>query len=64
MKKKMNRKLVLNKNTVTSLNDNEMNKVIGATLVWHCTKSCSLVWYCCSPPEENVYDPNQDNDLG
>jgi len=54
MKKKMIKKLVLNKATVTRLDKKDMNLIIGATLVdpYYCSKSCSLVIICCGPTTE------------
>jgi len=49
MKKKMIKKLVLKKATVTRLDKKDMNLVIGATLVnpYYCSDSCSIVIFCC-----------------
>lgn len=55
MKKKLTKKLVLNKKTISSLSENDMNLVRGATFNFYCTDSCSLNMGCCPPTtEENV----------
>ena len=56
MKKRLNKKLVLNKMTISSLKDKDMHLIRGATLVFDCTESCSLVWICCTPTKEYAMD--------
>jgi len=54
MKKKMIKKLILNKKTISSLNNEEMNLVIGATVIMPevCSRSCSVMLPCCGPTTE------------
>ncbi len=50
MKKKFEKKLVLNKKTIAHLGNEEMNLIYGGSfliLTCGCSESCSLVWYCC-----------------
>jgi len=49
MKKIVKKRLVLSKATVANLDKDEMNRIIGASLVMICTESCSLVMLCCTP---------------
>ena len=49
MKKNFAKKMLLNKVTVSRLNDNDMSLIRGATLIYHCTESCSLIYVCCDP---------------
>lgn len=64
MKKRLNKKLVLNKMTVIRLKDNDMQLIRGATLVFDCTESCSLVWICCTPTKQNAIDQIIDKNQG
>lgn len=47
MKKSFEKKLVLNKKTITNLEQKEMNDVRGGSWVYVCTESCSYVYICC-----------------
>jgi len=47
MKKKFTEKLVLSKQTIAILNDSDMDLIRGATLIFICTDSCSVVAICC-----------------
>lgn len=58
MRKKLSKKLVLKKVTITSLNENDMYLIRGATLVHHCTESCSLVHICCDPKTNPLDEGN------
>ncbi len=61
MKKKIIKKLVLNKKTIFNLSENEMYMVRGATIFLnYCTNSCSLFIACCPHTEENVIEQNPD----
>ena len=64
MKKRLNKKLVLNKMTIASLKKDEMNLIRGATLVDHCTESCSLVDICCNKTVENIVNLVLDKNQG
>ncbi len=53
MKKELTRKLVLNKKTISNLDNREMKSIRGATLArpscaCDVTESCSL-YFCCPP---------------
>lgn len=59
MKKKIYKKFILNKNTVTHLNSEDQKKIKGGTTAFHPTcycntehKSCSLQINCCPPAEK------------
>ena len=60
MKKQKIKQLILNKETVTGLDSNQMQDVKGGTFVHYTcidcggTTSCSLHIMCCPPPEKNV----------
>ncbi len=60
MKKKLTKKLMLSRKTISNLTDNEMNLVRGASLIVNCTNSCSLIRYCCPTTQENVIEQNPD----
>lgn len=52
-KKKLTKKLELNKENISSLNFDEMSKMKGAiSLVFACTESCSVFVACCEPTTE------------
>ena len=56
------KKLKINKETVTNLTDEQMQKIRGGSFVLHTcdcedTKSCSFKLQCCSPPVEKIYIP-------
>lgn len=60
MKKKIEKKLVLKKSTVSNLNQEEKKMIKGGTSVLYVTcdcktdhESCSII-VCCPPPEENL----------
>ncbi len=57
MKKKILNKLELNKKTVSNLSKIDMKNIRGATIVYACTRSCTVVYICCDtktiPLEEN-----------
>jgi len=61
MKKILKKKLVLSKATVANLDKNEMNRIIGASIVAICTESCSIVAICCTPTIKYVVNQNPDN---
>ena len=65
MKKKITKKLVLHKATISNLEKIEMQKVKGATLhLPVCTgDSCTLHFFCCTPTEENLVSPLLDMDI-
>ncbi len=63
MKRILNKKLVLNKNTISNLSDDEMEKIWGATAFLPCTESCSAFLICCDPITEKRFI-NDDNDQG
>jgi lipid II:glycine glycyltransferase (peptidoglycan interpeptide bridge formation enzyme) len=46
-KKKLEKKLTLNKETIAGLNADEMKKIIGASVLFLCTDSCSVLGPCC-----------------
>ncbi|MCK4766360.1 MAG: class I lanthipeptide [Candidatus Aminicenantes bacterium] len=59
------KKLELNKNTVSNLNDEQMDKIHGATLAYtscncNTTNSCTGYVNCCPPPERAVNKFNLD----
>ena len=65
MKTKLSKKLNLNKNKISRLNDHDMNLIRGATLVMHCSESCSLVKICCEPTvKEYLIDQNLEKNPG
>jgi natural product precursor len=47
MKKKFGKKLVLNKKTITNLEQKDMNDIRGGSWVYICSDSCSYVYFCC-----------------
>lgn len=47
MKKSFEKKLVLNKKTITNLEQKEMNDVRGGSIIDVCTNSCSIIIICC-----------------
>jgi len=49
MKRKFEKKLVLSKATVATLDRGEMNRIIGASIMDICTQSCSIMDICCTP---------------
>lgn len=49
MKKRFAKKLVLNKKTVSVLTEEELKNIRGASIVYPCTRSCSIVYMCCDP---------------
>lgn len=57
------KKLELNKNTVSNLSDEQMDKIHGAT-IFHAscncnqTRSCSFYVECCPPPEGAAAEEN------
>jgi len=59
MKRKFEKKLVLSKTTVATLDRGEMNRIIGATLVLICTESCSLAIGCCTPTKKYALEQIQ-----
>lgn len=62
MKKRLIRKLALNKEIIASLNPDEMDKIKGAvSLLFACTESCSNLVACCEPKKDEL---NQVKDLG
>lgn len=63
MKNKFSRRLILNKETITRLNNNDMNLIRGATLIFYCTDSCSVVAICCNT-KTNPLEENRDQDKG
>lgn len=48
-KKSLTKKLALNKETISSLNYDEMKKVKGASILGPCSESCSILGPCCDP---------------
>ena len=54
MKKKFSKKLALNKETISSLNYDEMKKVKGASILVACTESCSILVACCGPDPKRM----------
>ena len=56
-KKKLTKKLTLNKDTITILNPNEMSRIVGASVFLLCTESCSVFLACCDPIR-NIIDGN------
>lgn len=47
MKKRFKKKLVLNKKTVTNLEHKDMDDVRGGSVVYICSQSCSIIYFCC-----------------
>jgi natural product precursor len=47
MKKKFEKKLVLNKKTISNLEHKEMNDIRGGSVIIVCTNSCSVLIICC-----------------
>ena len=61
MKKKIQKKLELNKRTISSLNNEEIKEAKGGlsalNVSCYCNtdhKSCTIHLYCCPPPAENI----------
>lgn len=57
-KKKLGKKLVLDKETISKLQDEEMKQIKGASVILlsHCcdpTESCSVMLPCCGPTKDN-----------
>lgn len=63
MKKKFTKKLVLKKEKVSNLSDNNMNMIRGGTIFQYCTESCSLFDYCCDT-KTNPLEENRGQDKG
>ncbi len=62
MKKKFEKKLALNKKTISNLTNSEMSEVNGGTLIirsCNCSESCSVIYYCCGPTTYPLF--NNDN---
>ena len=57
MKKKLTKELTLNKETITSLDIDEMSRIKGAvSIVFACTESCSFFVACCAPTKNKIDD--------
>ncbi|MCK4762687.1 MAG: class I lanthipeptide [Candidatus Aminicenantes bacterium] len=61
MKKKLTQKLLLNKNTISKLQDEESRALKGGTAIKDTSEcntdvktSCSMVMVCCTLPEKAV----------
>ena len=53
------KKLKINKESVATLTDEQMQNIRGATFVHHTcycndTESCTFAYQCCPPPEEKI----------
>jgi hypothetical protein len=48
-KKKLAKKLALNKEKIAGLNPADMKKIKGASILGDCTFSCSVFVACCEP---------------
>ncbi len=62
MKKKFEKKLALNKKTISNLNKSDMTEVLGGSAIIKsclCSESCSLIMYCCGPTTDPLF--NNDN---
>jgi len=57
MKKRLKKKLVLRKETVSTISDKNMALIKGGTVFYACTESCTVFYICCDtktiPLEEN-----------
>lgn len=51
MKKKLAGKLSLNKNTISNLSQGEMQDIRGASVIFACSESCSIIIVCCDTTE-------------
>ncbi len=63
MRKKLTKKLVLNKKTISNLDREEMNSARGASFFIPCSDSCSVIFVCCDPttnPQLFDLGPNLD----
>lgn len=54
MKKRFAKKLALNKKTVSNLNETDLNNIRGGSIVFICTRSCSIVIACCDPHTDEI----------
>ena len=64
MKKRMSKRLILNRVTVSRLSQEDMNAVVGATLYLPCTESCSLYIQCCPVTTTKKLDLQELDRLG
>ena len=55
-KKKLTKKLTLNKEKVVTLNYDEMSKIKGASILVPCTESYSILAPCCAPTKNKIDD--------
>lgn len=63
-KNKLTKKLVLNKKTVSNLQDEEMNLIRGASVLFLCTESCSVLVNCCDPTSIRTCPPPTEKAIG
>lgn len=64
MKKKLYKKISLNKKIISNLNENELNDIRGGSVIIACSRSCSAIIVCCDTktipleakiiPEKNI----------
>jgi natural product precursor len=47
MKKKFEKKLTLNKKTISNLEHKEMEDIRGGSIIFVCSDSCSIIFVCC-----------------
>jgi natural product precursor len=47
MKKRFEKKLQLNKKTISNLGQQQMNEIKGGSVVYACTQSCTINFICC-----------------
>ncbi len=65
MKKKLTKKLQLNKKTISNLDKEEMNLLYGASVIIACSESCSVIIVCCDPTRTpQLLDQGQNLDQG
>lgn len=65
MRKKLTKKLVLNKKTISNLDREEMNSARGASVIYICSESCSVIYICCDPTKDpQLFDQEPNPDQG
>ena len=62
MKKQFKKKLVLKKQTVSSLTDNQMDLLRGGTIFHICTQSCSIFDLCCDTKTNPIEEKRAQDD--
>ena len=64
MKKQFTKKLVLQKETVSTLTDNQMDMLRGGTAFLICTESCSAFMICCNTKTIPIKENKAEDALG